>query len=241
MAIERLIKFMTLQTIDLKQGVNWLSAELERDIIALITASFNGVDGHAYYAKYFLCPDAFDRKLRLYFDQQKVVGYCLISFTGTEYHVLLNASAAFYPDYRKGGNTFAFSMQQAFLYWLKNPFKRIFYADTMLSPAMYRAIANKAAIVWPSVDNTAFLPQQLFEQFNQHGRKCDLLDARCLLDVGRRTNYTEQEVDTFRTSNKKEIAFFCQVNPDFDKGVALFVIMPITLKQLLFTAFKVFT
>jgi hypothetical protein len=232
---------MTLQTIDLKQGVNWLSAELERDIIALITASFNGVDGHAYFAKYFLCPDAFDRKLRLYFDQQKVVGYCLISFTGTEYHVLLNASAAFYPDYRKGGNTFAFSMQQAFLYWLKNPFKRIFYADTMLSPAMYRAIANKAAIVWPSVNNTAFLPQQLFEQFNQHGRKCDLLDARCLLDVGRSTNYTEQEVDTFRTSNKKEIAFFCQVNPDFDKGVALFVIMPVSLKQLLFTAFKVFT
>jgi len=232
---------MTIQTVDLKQGGNWLNTVLERDIITLINASFNGVDSQAYYAKYFLCPDAFDRKLRLYFDQQKVVGYCLISFTHNENDVLLNASAAFYPAYRKGGNTFVFSMQQAFLYWLKHPFKRIFYADTMLSPAMYRAIANKAAIVWPSVDNTALLPQQLFEKFNQHGRKSHLLDARCLLDVGRRTNYTEQEVDTFRTSNKKEIAFFCQVNPDFDKGVALFVIMPVSLKQLLFTAFKVFT
>jgi hypothetical protein len=59
--------------------------------------------------------------------------------------------------------------------------------------------------------------------------------------VGRSTNYTEQEVHTFRKSNKKEIAFYCQVNPDFDKGVALFVIMPINLKQLLLTAFKVFT
>jgi hypothetical protein len=232
---------MTIQTVDLKQGGNWLNTVLERDIIALINASFNGVDSQAYYAKYFLCPDAFDRKLRLYFDQQKVVGYCLISFTHNENDVLLNASAAFYPAYRKGGNTFVFSMQQAFLYWLKHPFKRIFYADTMLSPAMYRAIANKAAIVWPSVDNTALLPQQLFEQFNQHGRKSHRLDARCLLDVGRSTNYTEQEVHTFRTSNKKEIAFYCQVNPDFDKGVALFVIMPISLKQLLLTAFKVFT
>jgi len=60
-----------------------------------------------------------------------------------------------------------------------------------------------------------------------------------LLYVGRHTNYNEQESLSFRGSNKAEISFYCQAKPNFDKGSALFVIMPITLKQLLLTAVKV--
>lgn len=228
---------MKLRHLDYTQSENWLNSADKEALLKLISASFNDVDAEQYFTKYFSGDDAFTRKLRLYFDQKKVVGYCLITFSKSKQDVLIRASAAFYPEYRKGGNTFSFSMKQASRYWLKHPKQNIYYADTMLSPAMYRAMAKKTAIVWPSF-NSQSVDKSLFEQFNSSGQISDLLNLRCLLDVGRRTNYTEQEISRFKSSNKAEINFYCQVNPDFDKGNALFVIMPITLKQLLLTTIK---
>ncbi len=226
---------MKLSYIDYCQHNDWLNDSNKKELLKLITASFIGVDAEQYFIKYFSGADAFSRKLRLYFDKEKVVGYCLITFSQSNKDVLIKASAAFYPEYRKGGNTFTFSMKQAFLYWLLNPKQNIYYADTMLSPAMYRAMAKKAAIVWPSNNSHA---KELFEQFNSHGQVSELLNIRCLVNVGRRTNYSEQEISSFRNSTKAEISFYCQANPNFDKGCALFVIMPITLKQLLLTTLK---
>ncbi len=228
---------MKLSHLDYTQDKNWLNNSDKQALLELITASFTGVDAEQYFTKYFSGSDAFTRKLRLYFDQDKVVGYCLITFSKAKQDILIRASAAFYPEYRKGGNTFTFSMKQAFLYWLQHPQQNIYYADTMLSPAMYRAMAKKAAIVWPS-ENIQPQAKALFEQFNSQGQVSNLLNLRCLLDVGRRTNYSEQEISTFKSSDKTEINFYCQVNPDFDKGSALFVIMPITLKQFILSAIK---
>jgi len=228
---------MKLSHLDYCQNKNWLNNSDKHALLELITASFTGVDAEEYFTKYFLGRDAFSRKLRLYFDQDKVVGYCLITFSKSQQDVLIRASAAFYPEYRKGGNTFTFSMKQAFSYWIQHPQQNIYYADTMLSPAMYRAMAKKAAIVWPS-EKIQPQAKALFEQFNNKGQLSELLNLRCLLDVGRRTNYSEQEILSFKSSDKTEINFYCQTNPDFDKGNALFVIMPITLKQLVLTAVK---
>lgn len=226
---------MKLSHLDYCQNKTWLNNSEKQALLKLITASFTGVDAEQYFTKYFSGSDAFTRKLRLYYHQDKVVGYCLITFSNSKQEVLIRASAAFYPEYRKGGNTFTFSMRQAFLYWLQHPQQNIYYADTMLSPAMYRAMAKKAAIVWPS-ENIQPQAKALFEQFNSHGQVSELLNLRCLLDVGRRTNYSEQEISSFRSSDKTEINFYCQANPDFNKGSALFVIMPITLKQFVLTA-----
>jgi hypothetical protein len=228
---------MKLFHLDYTQANNWLTNDDRKALLTLITASFNGVNAEQYFTKYFTGNDAFARKLRLYFDQNKVVGYCLITFSHFKQDVLIKASAAFYPEYRKGSNTFTFSIKQAFAYWLKHPKQNIYYADTMLSPAMYRAMAKKVAIVWPSL-NRQQQAKELFEQFNNQGQISEWLNLRCLVDVGRRTNYSKQEVTSFRNSDKVEIDFYCQANPDFDKGNALFVIMPITLKQLLLTAVK---
>lgn len=231
---------MKLNFIDYDQSIKWLDTPLKEALITLIRTSFNGIDAELYFSKYFAANDVFSRKLRLYFYQEEVVGYCLTTFTKNEQNILIKASAAFYPQHRKGGNTFSFSMKQAFLYWLKHPMKNTYYADTMLSPAMYRAIANKAAIIWPS----AKLPEQpklLFEQLNANGYLSERLNLRCLVDVGRSSNYTEQEVSSFKASEKREIRFYCQINPNFNKGCALFVIMPINVKQFILTAVKLLT
>jgi hypothetical protein len=149
---------------------------------------------------------------------------------------VIKASAAFLPQYRKGGNTFLFSIKESVKSWLKRPWRKHFYADTMLSPAMYRAIAKSTAIIWPHFDYQA--PDELFARFNPNGQNCNENRLRCLVSVDRTSNYSNQEVELLRCSNKPEIKYYCQLNPHFDNGVALFVIVPINLNQLVRTLIK---
>lgn len=225
---------MKFDTFDFQQTKNWLKPHHKKDVLALIESCFNGVSADGYFDKYFSSDLYFERKLRLYYSHGECVGYCLITFLKKQKDVLLKASAAFYPKYRKGGNTFSFAITQAFRYWINHPFQSIFYADTMLSPAMYRATAKKAAIAWPSLTSTS--PAHLFEKFNAKGNISKKLELRCLKLVDRTTNYSFIDIKRFKESKKPEIAFYCKVNPDFDKGTALFVIIPISLKQFYLTA-----
>ena len=231
---------MKTSFLDYTQNKNWLNDAHKQALLQLIAASFNDVDAEYYFNKYFVANDVFARKLRLYFAQNEVVGYCLINFSQSGKNVLIRASAAFYPQYRKGGNTFMYSMKQAFICWLKSPRQNIYYADTMLSPAMYRAMAKKLAIIWPNA-NGKEQAKQLFEQFNKDGFDSPVLKVPCLVTAGRASNYSAQEVANFKTSDKEEINFYCQLNPEFAKGTALFVIIPVTLKQFFLTGIKLLT
>ena len=228
---------MTLIKKDFCQNKQWLSREHKAQLLLLISASFANVDATQYFEKYFICDSAFGRKLRLYLDGSKIVGYCLLTLHRDSDAILVKASAAFYPEHRQGGNTFDFSLLVVGKLKLKHPLTPIFYADTMLSPAMYRAMAKNVAIIYPS----ATMPktcEQLFLRFNPDGKFSEFAKRTCVVHAGRTTNYTPQEVNSFRKNTKTEIAYYCLVNPNFDSGYALFVIMPITIKQFLLTGMK---
>ncbi|MCF6436679.1 hypothetical protein [Pseudoalteromonas sp. MMG022] len=227
---------MVLQTIDLTQSRHWLSDSQRVAIQQVIKASFSNIDPDEYLAKYFDATKPFERKLRLYYGDGKLVGYCLLTFTNEPKATVIRASAAFLPEYRKGGNTFAFSIKHSVFCWLKRPWRKHFYADTMLSPAMYRAIASKTATIWPHFAYQA--PTGIFEQFNAKGEVSGSNSLRCLVPVNRTSNYSLQELDTLKNSDKAEIKYYCQVNPEFAKGTALFVIIPINLAQVLKTLWK---
>lgn len=224
---------------DYSQQDNWIGTNEKAQLLPLIAESFCDVDAKVYFDKYFSDTNAFDRKLRLYFAHEKVVGYCLLTLHKQHGVILVRASAAFFPEYRQGGNTFDFSLSQVAKLKLRHPFTSIYYADTMLSPAMYRAMAKHVAIVYPSNDMPAET-ESLFKQFNPQGLFSAYAQRTCLVDAGRKTNYSETEIAQFKNNNKKEIAYYCHANPDFDKGIALFVIMPITCWQFIATAIKRF-
>lgn len=219
------------------QSKAWIATTDKKGLLELITTSFVGVEPKSYFQKYFQASDVFERKLRVYYSDSKVIGYCLISFTRASGKVLLRASAAFYPEYRNRSNTFGYSFKQAIGYYFKHPLSKIYYADTMLSPAMYRATAKNTAIIWPSAD-CELPPKTLFEELNPDGVISEGNGVKCLLPVGRKTNYSEEEVHRFKVSDKKEIRHYCELNPEFDQGMALFVIVPISLKQILMTAWQ---
>ncbi|WP_084885778.1 hypothetical protein [Vibrio sp. qd031] len=227
---------MKLATKDLTQTKRWLTSSERCSITTIIASSFLNVSTEDYLAKYFDGNDAFERRLRLYLDGGEVVGYCLLTFSRESSVTVIRASAGFLPDYRKGSNTFQFSLSESFKCWLRAPWKKIYYADTMLSPAMYRAVAKNTGIIWPHPDHTA--PNKLFELFNPNGEVSDSAVLRCLVPVNRVSNYSHSELESFKTSNKLEIQYYCKLNPQFNSGVALFVIIPVHLTQFLKTAFK---
>ncbi|WP_144393359.1 hypothetical protein [Pleionea sediminis] len=227
---------MKLRTKDLTQTKQWMS-DSEREAIAeIIQVSFSNVSPEAYLQKYFTGADAFQRKLRLYFNGDKLVGYCLLTFSNEVGAIVIRASAGFYPEFRKGGNTFKFSLLESLKCWLFHPWRKIYYADTMLSPAMYRAIAKNTGIVWPHPHHSE--SNKLFERFNSSGEVSPEAGLRCLVPTGRISNYSESELAEFKESNKLEIQYYCRVNPNFNKGIAMFVIIPVNIKQFVATVFK---
>lgn len=229
---------MTLRTVDMAQTRRWLTDQERSAVADVIAISFSNVSPSDYMASYFDGPGAFQRKLRLYYQGDRLVGYCLLVFTNESGAALIRASAGFLPAYRKGGNTFQFSLAEGIKCWLRRPWRTLYYADTMLSPAMYRAIAKNTAIIWPHPRRKA--PNELFERFNHQGDISKAISTRCLLSVGRVSNYSDSDLTAFRASEKPEIRFYQEVNPDFTKGVALFVIAPIHLGQIILTALKRF-
>mgnify|MGYP001627815521 CR=1 FL=1 len=229
---------MALRFVDLTQTKQWLTDQQRVEVRGVIASSFSNVLPADYMAKYFDHPQAFQRKLRLYYHGERLAGYCLLVFTDESGAVLIRASAGFIPEYRQGSNTFQFSLAEGIKCWLRRPWRKLYYADTMLSPAMYRAIAKNLAIIWPHPSHKT--PNALFERFNPNGSVSQTMATRCLVSVGRVSNYTESDLAAFQASDKPEIRFYQNVNPDFTKGVALFVIAPVHLKQLILTGVKRF-
>ena len=227
---------MNLRTEDLTQTRHWLSGHEREAVGDIIKSSFSNVAPADYLAKYFDGPEAFQRKLRLYFDGERLVGYCLLTFTRESGTTIIRASAAFYPQYRKGGNTFQFSLVESLKYWLRRPWRTLYYADTMLSPAMYRAIAKNIGIIWPHPKHKG--PSDLFDRFNHGGEMSRNTSTRCLVRVDRTSRYSASELDDFRASDKPEIHYYQLINPEFNNGVALFVIIPVHFTQFFLTALK---
>lgn len=235
--LQEILVISRLFFLDLTQSRQWLSSFQRKALSEIINVSFANIDAVEYLAKYFDSPVPYQRKLRLYLHNEQIVGYCLLTFTDMSDCTVIKASAAFLPQYRKGGNTFLFSIQEGFKSWLKRPWRKHYYADTMLSPAMYRAIAKNTAIIWPHFVHQA--PKELFDRFNPDGQSSNENPLRCLVLVDRTSNYSQQELKMLRSSDKPEIQYYCQINPHFDKGVALFVIVPVNLRQFVQSLIKI--
>lgn len=227
---------VTLRTEDLCQAKRWLNCEQGGSLLAIIEKSFSGIEPEAYFFKYFEATGPSQRKLRLYYDNTQLVGYCLLTFTQQDNFTVIRASAAFLPAYRNGNQTFPFALKESLLFWLRRPWHTTYYADTMLSPAMYRATAKNTAVIWPHPNHSA--PSAVFERLNPNGKVCPTLSLRCLLHTNRSTQYSAESLKSFFNSMKQDIQFYCKINPDFNKGQALYVVIPITLGQVIKTLVK---
>ena len=216
---------------------SWLDAALSRQLQAVIGSCFSGVDSGDYLNKYFLRDDCFMRRLRLFYAGQQLVGYCLLTFRrqtidGSGPVVLMGASAGFLPDFRHGNHTLRFSLQQAIGYKLRHPWQSVYFADTMLSPAMYRVMAKAVGIIYPHpACTTPGDVRALLQHLQPHSQAPGHVTY-----VGRKSDYSAADLQRFATSDKPEIRFYLQTNPGFADGYALLTVIPVSLRQMLRTA-----
>ncbi|MGX5174402.1 hypothetical protein ACUR5C_10320 [Aliikangiella sp. IMCC44653] len=182
-----------------------------------------------------------------------IVGYCLLSFSRAQFtaksFTCMKASAAFLPAYRNGNNTIAFSLWQPIKHLLMHPFEKVIYLDTILSPAMYRMIAKNVAIYYPNRSEQT--PPEVLDLIKQQPYSSnvdfDNLEQQEIameepnphvVWAGRMSNYSEDEILSLRSSTKSDIQFYCDINPNFDKGYAIVCAVPIGLMQILKTLVK---
>lgn len=224
-----------------KADTNWLADTTRSELCRIFSACFAGIQPVDYLHKYFLADDCFERRLRLFRDHGKLVGYCLINFRhhqsqGQRAVHLITASAGFLPSHRHGNHTVTFSLQCAVRHLLTHPFTPIYYADTMLSPAMYRVMAKHMAEIYPAPDRTPPLPiQHLIRDLVPQAAPDGLSHV---LYTGRKSDYSADDLQRFQGSDKPEIRFYLRTNPQFNEGYALLTIIPVTFKQLWQSALK---
>lgn len=233
---------MKIQDVRQRQNqADWLSETTKAELCRIFSACFAGVKPTDYLHKYFLAEDCFERQLRLFRDQGQLVGYCLINFrhhTTADHRTvhLITASAGFLPTHRHGNHTVTFSLQCAVKHLLKHPLTAIYYADTMLSPAMYRVMAKHMAEIYPSPQRTApadiqQLVRDLVPQTTDDG-------LSHVVFTGRKSDYSADDLQRFQNSDKPEIRFYLSTNPRFNEGYALLTIIPVTFRQLWQSLFK---
>ena len=233
--------------IDLSSNKKWLNATEKSSLKEIIESSFSGISATDYLDKYFYDQKAFNRKLRLFYDHKKLVGYCLLTFTRVEINnhdkvVCIGASAAFYPAYRHGNHTIAFSVKEAFKYAFIHPLDKVYYADTMLSPAMYRVVAKNVGIIYPHErveQKGGDVPEEVVNLVKKLNPDTTQEESSKYFShriyVARNSNYCTQDIARFVNSDKPEIAFYCKINPQFNDGYAVLTIVPVSLKQLIKT------
>ncbi len=228
--------------IDKVSGKHWLNASETQHIKALIASSFKGVDAELYFSHYFENHIYYQRCVRLFYQNEQLVGYCLLTFSKDAHNsIVMGASAAFLASYRGNNNTFAFSFVWAVKTWLCHLNRKVYYLDTMLSPAMYRAMGKKLAFIYPNPgmnQQDIMMYQSLVTDAEPSAEPSPWIQLRCLKTVGRATNYSNDEISRLKASDKAEIAFYCLVNPSFAQGSALLVLIPVNLKQVIQTGWK---
>ena len=224
--------------LDKVSSKNWLTPTEAGQIMQLIAASFNGVDSQQYFNRYFANPEHYQRRVRLFYQDQLLLGYCLLTFRKeANDSIVIGASAAFTPGYRGNNSTFGFSFSAAIRTWLRHLGHKVYYLDTMLSPAMYRAMGKKVAFIYPN-PGMSTTDIAMYQALVPNAEASPWQNLNCLKTVGRASNYTAEDISRLKASNKAEIAFYCQLNPHFAQGTALLVLIPVNLKQLLCTGVK---
>ncbi|MDP5134633.1 hypothetical protein ORJ04_01545 [Rheinheimera baltica] len=224
--------------LDKTSSKNWLTAKEAEQIRLLIAASFNGVDSQQYFNNYFANKAYYQRRVRLFYQGEQLLGYCLLTFhKEANNSIVMGASAAFTPGYRGNNSTFGFSFSAAIRTWLRHLRHKVYYLDTMLSPAMYRAMGKKVAFIYPN-PGMSKADIARYQALVPNAEPSNWQNLNCLKTVGRASNYTAEDISRLKASTKAEIAFYCQLNPNFAQGTALMVLIPVNLKQLLLTGWK---
>ncbi len=214
-----------------------LSNEVENQLYDVFNDCFENINVSDYYKKHFSNNSkAVKHTARLYFRDGLVIGYIVLKFQESKNNVFITGSVGM-CSVARGLGAAKNAIQSVFTwvlkYKIKNLFKRLYLADTVLNPAWYKVMKkqfptiqpNKESYMDPCID-------EVLSEVNAGGYISEVTGTKCLLKVDRKSLYSEQDITRLLNHKDPDIAFYCKVNPNFykDQGSALFIAAPVNLK-----------
>ncbi len=171
------------------------------------------------------------------------VGYCAVhryrrTWQG-ESCTIFRAEAGLLKQYRGRQETASFVFMQGLLCKLRNPTRRVFYLGMLVHPSSYCLIAERFPTIYPSRRRNT--PQHIQEAMSQLADSFEVPPSEngpLLREIGWITRETPAEADAWRSSRHPDVRFFLAMNPRYERGTGLLILVPFTIRNLLGAAAK---
>lgn len=208
---------------------------------------FDGVDKKTFI-HYAIFPSAKHTRIHLFENTQgELVGY--FSFHRFEKKIdqnkaiVLRGEAGILPEYRRKHNVITVIIKEALVNKLRYFFQEVYVLGCFVNPIMYYSIAKNAYRVYPNYryktpQKIAALMLELAKEF--HLKEIDE-NIPFVRDIGWIARESDVDRHRLRKSKKREIQFYLEQNPHYEKGFGLETFIPLSLINVLFIAYNFIT
>lgn len=172
-----------------------------------------------------------------------IIGFCAAAFYNTginnKKYTIGRAATGILQQYR--GHTLPkWKLYKKYIwYWCKHPFSNIILSAYVANPLIYAMICKYTGIAYPRPgckppDDIIDIKNELLKSQNLHRKE----GTPFVVEIHFCVEIAEKEQERIFTSKDGAVKYFLYINPAFMHQHGVVVIIPITLKNILFSSFK---
>ena len=154
--------------------------------------------------------------------------------------VIFRTEAGLLPEHRHKNADIYFWFKEALKFKIVHPNKELYYLVCPVNPSVYARFAKYIYKVYPKHD--CFTPPEIenlmMKLADEFGLKIADPDNPFVRKVGWITQSTEEEKLFWQNCNNPHIRFYVDLNPDFNKGNGVLILMPLTFLDLILSFFS---
>ena len=233
-----------VSTIEPKQYSQDRLNELIESLYTVHCKIFDGVDKNTFI-HYVIFPTAKYTKIHLFKNTQgELVGYFALHHfekqIGQKKVIVLRGETGILPEYRRNHNVITVIIKEGVMSKLLYLFREVYVLGCFVHPIVYYSIAKNAYRIYPNYryktpQKISSLMFELAKEF--HLKEID--ETRPFVrDIGWITKESDVDRGRLRESKKKELQFYLEQNPHYEKGYGLETFIPLSLINVLFTAYN---
>jgi len=205
---------------------------------------FDGVDKKTFI-HYVVLPQAKLTRIHLFEDMAGgLVGYFSMHHFEKRISqrrvIILRGEAGILPEYRRKHHVISVIIKEAVFNKLRYLLRKIYVLGCFVHPIMYYSVAKNAYRLYPNYRYAT--PQDVEKLMSELGREFHLkeIDERYpfVRDIGWITKESDVDRQRLRNSTKREIQFYLEQNPHYEKGFGLETFIPLSLTNALCLAYN---
>lgn len=230
-----------VSTIEPKKYTKGRLDELVDSLYAVHCKIFDGVDRDTFI-HYVLFPTAKYTKIHLLRNaQQELVGYFSLhhfeKLIEQRNVVVIRGETGILPEYRRHHIVLTIIIKELVLNKLLYLFREVYVLGCFVHPIMYYSIAKNAYRIYPNCryETPRKINSLMFELADEFHLKETNEANPFVRDIGWITKESDVDRSRLRDSKKKEIQYYLEHNPHYEKGYGLETFIPLSLTNALLT------